>query len=270
MRLKLKKKKTAKTDDDAPEQVTYDDLMKAVKDIGEKLDGIMGSKKSDDEDKEESEDEEEKEEPKKKADDEDMEESEDDDSSTGSRLDKLEAAVAKILESLGNEGAQDEDEEESEDSDESEKDMSGDEDMEESEDESCDDEEGEEGEESQKKAKSGDAARFEILTPGKKFSGEKARLNCLKAFSKTEDGKEVLAKLGMKKPVIDAKSNIDMIFMAASALMKSKRGVGLKGTKDADIKPVKFTDKDVGNTASEPMTAEQVNEINAKHFGVAK
>lgn len=244
-------KKKTKDGDATPEQVTYDDLVKCVKDLSEK---INGAKKADDEDM-----------PEKKDKSEDDEESD-----IGSRLSKLEAAVAQILEKLGNKGAEDEEEEKDKSEDEeSEKDMSGDEDMEESEDEDMEeseDAEGEEAEESQKKSKSKDAASIEILTPGKKFTGDDARLKCLKSFAKTEDGAKVLAQLGMKKPVLDAKSNVDMIFMAATALVKTKRGVGLDGTKDGR----KWKAEDAENTASTPVTAEQMNAINAKHYGVAK
>lgn len=252
-----------KVKDATPEQVTYDDLVKCVKDLSEK---INGAAKSDDEEMEEK--------------------SKDAEMEMGARLEKLEMAVSKILEALGNEGAEDEEKEEKEDGKEKskdadkeeeeeeeekskdekeDKDMSGDEDMEESEDEKeeSEDEEGEEGEESQKK-KTGDAARFEILTPGEHFTGVNARMKCLKVFAKTEDGAKVLKQLGMTKPVFDAKSNVDMIFMAASAIVKSKRGVGLQGTKDGS----KW--EDAGSSQSEPMTAERMNEINAKHYGVAK
>jgi hypothetical protein len=245
---KKKKATDAKTDDDAPEQVTYDDLVKHVKDLGEMVKSMSGSK------------------------DEDKPKNEDQESGQNSRLDKLEAAVSKILKALGNKGAEDEDEESEEDmsgdEDESEADMSSDEDEE----ESTEDEEGEEAEESQKKAaKTGDAAHFEILTPGKKYQGKDARAKCLKTFAKTEDGAKVLKLLGLKKPVIDSKSNTDMLFLAASAMMKAKRGTGLQGTKDYDkVRVVRFTEDDVDNTSSEGMTAEQLNEMNAKHYGAAK
>jgi hypothetical protein len=259
-----KAKKKTKTGDDeggkTPEQVTYDDLVKKMADMNDKLDGMMGSKKSDDEDEEDK---------PKKSDDEEMDDSdEDDEVGQNGRLDKLEAAIAKILKVLGNKKADDEESEEDGDED-----MSGDEDMEESEDEDmeetddedCEDEEGEEAEESQKK-KTGDEAKFEILTPGKKFKGKDARSKCLKEFAKSDEGMKVLKQLGHKKPVFDAKTNVDMLFMAASALVKSKRGTGLGGTKDS----TKWKDEDVDNTASEGKTAEELNEINAKHYGVAK
>lgn len=253
------KSKKAKAKDATPEQVCYDDIMEAMSGLSKKMDDMMKGKDGkevhiDDES-------EEKEKPNKKAKEEKESEDEEESSSENSRLDKLEAAVAKILETLGNKGAEDEEGEESEE------DMSGDEDYEESEDEDeseAEDEEGEEGEESQKKS-TGDAARIEILTPGKKFKGKDARSQCLKTFAKTEDGAEILKRLGMKKPVFDSKTNFDMIFMAAHALMKTKRGVGLKETKDGR----KWKAEDVDNTASEPMTAEKLNEINAKHFGAA-
>lgn len=248
----LKKKATKTGDEGAPEQVTYDDLMKKMADMNGKLDGLMGSKKSDDEDMEEM------------SGDEGEESDEDKEVGQNGRLEKLESAVAKILKMLGNKKADDEDMEESDE------DMSGDEGMEESEDadmEECEDEEGEEGEESQKKSKkTGDEAKIEILTPGKKFSGKDARVKCLKVFAKTEDGAKVLRQLGMAKPVFDAKTNTDMLFMAAHALVKTKRGTGLQSTKDS----TKWRDEDSDQTESQGISAEQLNEINAKHYGVAK
>jgi hypothetical protein len=259
--LAAEKKKTG--DEGTPEQVTYDDLMKKMADMNGKLDGLMGSKKSDDDGEEEE-----------MAGDEGEESDEDKEVGQNGRLEKCEAAIAKILKLLGNKKADDEDKEESDE------DMSGDEDMEESEDadeesesedadesEEAEDEEAKEGEESQKKSKkTGDEAKFEILTPGKKYSGKDARVKCLKAFAKTEDGAKVLKQLGMAKPVFDAKTNTDMIFMAAHALVKTKRGNGLERTKDS----TKWKDEDVENTSSEGKTAEELNEINAKHYGVAK
>lgn len=248
------KKKSKTADEGAPEQVAYDELMKAVKDLGEKFEGMMGKKKADDEEAEHIEDEDEEKEKSKDSD-------EDEEVGQNSRLDKLEAAIAKILKVLGNKNAEDEDKE-------SDEDMSGDEDMEESEDadmEGSEDEEAEEGEESQKKKMTGDAAHIEILTPGKKFTGKDARAKCLKEFAKTEDGAKVLKQLGIKKPVFDSKSGTDMIFMAASAIVKTKRGTGLAGTKDGS----KWASGDGDNTNA-PMTAEQMNEVNAKHYGAAK
>ena len=256
-KLEAKKEEKAKDEGAAPEQTVYDDLMKHIKDLGEKVAAMAASKKEEpagdeekpEEKKEMPKDEEKHEEKKEmpKDSDEEME------SGQNSRLEKLEAAVAKILESLGNKGAEDEEEE---------SDMSGDEYGE----EKAKDEEGEEGEESQKKMKAGDAAHFEILTPGMKFEGKDARLQCLKAFAQTKDGSKILAQLGLEKPVFDSKTNADMIFIAASALVKSERGVGLKSTKDGS----KWTDADVDNTASDGMSPEQVNELNAKHWGMAK
>lgn len=250
--LKKKKKATVETEDDGgtPEQVTYDDMMKAIKDMSGKLDGMMGKKSDDDQMGEEDE----------PTPDESEESDEDKEVGQNGRLEKLEAAVAKILKMMGNKKADDDGEE----SDEG--DMSGDEDMEETDDEDCEDEEGEEGEESEKKSKIGDESKFEILTPGKKYAGKDARVKCLKAFAKTEDGAKVLKQLGMAKPVFDSKTNTDMLFLAASALVKTSRGGGLQGTKQVN----KWKAEDTDNTASEGLTAEQVNEINAKHYGVAK
>ena len=60
----LAKKKKAKTADAGDDASSYDEMVKAVKDIGEKLDG-MAPKKSDDEDMEDDKEDEDKEEPAK-------------------------------------------------------------------------------------------------------------------------------------------------------------------------------------------------------------
>lgn len=285
---KLKKKKSAKDEkakdkkakDAAPEQVSYDDLFKGMTDLQEKVIALAGGKN----DKTHIGDDEEEMEEKSKdedMDDEDMDDSDEmDETGQNSRLDKLEAAVAKILERLGSgdedeEESKDADEDESEDSDEEESeddDMVGDEDeeMEDAdEDESEDsDMEGEEGENSQKKT--GDAAHIEILTPGKKFKGKDARIQCLKVFSKTEDGKKLLKLMGLEKPTFDSK-NSDLIFLAAANLVKSKRGNGLKGTKDQSVKANDSEESEDGvMTAAKGMSAEQQNEFNAKHYGAMK
>lgn len=244
------KKLTTKDDGGAtPEQTVYDELKGMMKDMSDKIDGMM--KGSKDDEKEEKK-------PMEKKEGEDEDEGEE----LSSRVKALEACVAKMLKKLG---SGDEEEESSEDEGE-EEDMSGGEDEEESEDDDMMDEacdvEGEEGEESQKKT--GDAALIEILTPGKKFKGKGARAECLKEFAKTKDGKKMLADLGMKKPTVDSKS-LNVVFLAASALMKSKRGTGLEGTKDV-TKARKYTEDNVSDILTGGKSAEEMNEINAKFW----
>lgn len=231
--LAKKKAKTGDTvsDEDRP---AYDEMMTKMSDMMDAM-TAMGKSKDESEKEEKSED--------------------DGDNEMLSRLKALEAAVAKILK--GSSEDDDEEEEESEDEDmEEESDMSGDEDMEEGESEDADEEE-----EKSEKKKTGDAAMIEILTPGKKFTGTDARAKCLRAFAKTSDGAKILKKLGLKKPVFDSKSSVNMIFMAASALVKNGRGSGLAGTKDGS----KFETEDFESSPKTP-SAEDINEMNAKHY----
>jgi hypothetical protein len=257
-------KEEKKTEKKPTKDEGYDAVIKAVKDLEAKM------SKGKDEDKAEDEaEDEEKEEKAKDADEE---------SSTGARLDKLEAAIAKLLERATDEEKKEEEksedadeEEKSEDADEEEKSEDADEE-EKSEDEDMtgdEDEESEDADEEEEKKpkKTGDAARIEILTPGKKFEGKDARAKCLASFSKTEDGKKVLAQLGVKKFTADEAKNADTLFLAASALVRTKRGVGLDGVERAKAR---YTADDVENTASEPITAEKMNELNAKLYSSAK
>lgn len=214
----------------------YDELVKAVKDLGEKVEGMMGGKKKDSEDEEEEESE-------------DAEENEVE-GQILERVKALEAAVAKLLEGK----SEDEDKEEDEAEDEEEE-------GEESEDDSeaCDEEEGEEGEKSQKKT--GDAARAEILAPGLKVAKkEDLKKMALKAAYKTKEGKEVLDSLtGDKKLTLDSAATVSTLFIAASEILKVKRGTGLEGTKNG----IGFESFD---SKTEVMTAEKMNELNAAHW----
>lgn len=214
-------------EEESEDEGGYDELVKAVKDLGEKVES-MSKPKDEKEDKEESED-------------------EPDMGEMMERMKACEAAIAKLLK--GKSG--DEDEEESEDEEE---DLSGDEDAEESEDE----------EEEEPKKKTGDAARIEILVPGFKAEGKDARSKVLKAFAKTEDGKKVLSEiLGKKKIVFDSKLDTNMLFMAASQIMKAKRGTGLENTKDGR----RF---EAGDNKSKPTSAEDLNKINEEHYKTKK
>jgi hypothetical protein len=151
------------------------------------------------------------------------------------RLKSLEAAVAKLLEKKAEAG--DEDEEEGE----------------ESEDEESEDSDEEEG------MLTGDAAsRVEILAPGLKPSkGSKAE--ALKKAYSTKDGKKVIDQLtGGKAPAYDSAEKVDTLFIAASELLKVSRSNDLsraKQTRDFD-----------SQDSNDVMTAEKMNEINAKHY----
>ncbi len=266
---------------------SMDELVKKVSDLGEvmekvssRLEGFMkqgelkgkdsgGFTKEDekkvagkDEDKDDDKDDD-------KGDKEESEDDEGEEMKIEERLKSVEAAVAKLLEKYGSEDeeseeSEDEDEEgESEDDDDDEgmaKDKDNDEYEDEDESESEDaDAEGEEGEQSQKK-KTGDSIRVraEILAPGLKVARKAdLRSESLKAAYKTKDGKAIIDRLSTGKP--NFKSNA--LFIAASEVLKAKRGTGLEKTKDAKA----FDNVDYGN-GNEVMTAEKMNELNEKYW----
>ncbi len=214
----------------------YDELVKMVSDLAAKIDGMKGAK---DDAKEKKEDEPAKDKEGEGA----AEKADDAEGAEGEILERvkaLEAAVAKMLEAKddaeGEEAADDDD-------------MSGG--------EAEDDAEGEEGEESQKK-KTGDAARAEILAPGIKVDKKQdLKVEAIKAAYNTKDGKAVIESLtGGKAPTFDSKEKVSTLFIAASEVLKHKRGTGLEKTKDG-------AGHLVGDTKIEAMTPEKMNEMNA-------
>jgi uncharacterized protein len=256
----LKKRFGAKVIDEAmgdEETVTdkgYDELVKTMKDaaevwktMGEKMDrleGFVQNKKAKDEDEEEAP-------AKKKKEGEDADQGE---MELHERVKALEAAVSKLLEKMS--GSTDE-EEKSEDADE------------EKESEDADEEEGSEDDD-EDPAMTGDSARAEILSPGVSKTARKSdlRKSALVGAYSTKDGKKVLLSLagghqGWAK-ALKSQATMDTLFIAASEVLKHKRGTGLEGTKDS--RRFKVDD----NGVAEPMTAEQLNEINAKHFAASK
>lgn len=265
---KLKKKFGAKAVDEAMAEEkkedkskdagAYDELCKAVKDMGEKMSRIEGfmeqgnadgggkginkEDKSNAAGKDEAEEGSEKDVPAKKED----KESKDDEGEMDleERIKALEAAVSKLLESKTG----DEDEEESEESSDEKKD--DDKDKEKSEDAEDDDFEASE--------MTGDtASRVEILAPGTRaVKGKDVRATALEAAYGTKDGKEVIDALnGGKKLTLDSVDKISTLFIAASEVLKSKRSASLAKTKDT-------SGWGSGQNVAEPMTAEKMNEIN--------
>jgi hypothetical protein len=235
-----------KKDDKAKDAGAYDELVKMVKDLGEKIDSMGKSKDEDkkeedkpkDEDKSEKKDDESKDEEKEekkddsKDEDKEKEESKDDEASMEERLKALEAAVAKLLEK----GAKDEDK----------KDESKDEDDDESEDDDFEDSD-----------MTGDSAsRVEILAPGLKVKGKDFEKKALEAAYQTKEGKKVIDALTGGKPTFDSAEKVKTLFIAASEVLKSERGNGLTGTKDSKS-------FDEFNHTKEIMTAEKMNELNA-------
>lgn len=216
------------------EAVSYDELVKIMKDVSAKIEGM---KKSGDED-------ESKEDEKEKPKDEEVA------PSLESRLEKLEAAVAKLLERESKEDevpVDDEDEEEMEDEKESGEEKSEDEDKEDSEDEEFE--------------LTGDTkSRAEILAPGIEKTKD-VKVNALKAAYKTEEGKKVIDSLTGGKMTYDSAEKVNMVFTAASEILKEKRSDKLSKTKTTDFNSHIFVD-------SSAMTPEKMNEINSKRYNV--
>lgn len=239
--------KAADENTETPEKkdgfVSKDDYEKGMKAIGDKIDA-MAPKKEDGKDAETKPT---QNEPAK------MEEGKDDDAdpmaALAARLEKVEGALAKLLENK----AADADGEESEESE--------DDDMEESEDADCED--AEEGEE-KKDGKTGDAvsdlaSRVEILAPGLKASTKDVKVKALVAAYATTDGKAIIEKFtGGKAPDYKNAILVESLFVGASELLKVKRTSDFAGTKTQDFK--------TPSTKGEP-TPEEINAANAKHYG---
>lgn len=222
-------KKDDKKDDSKDAMGAYDELVNMVKDLGSKIEGMMKPK-----------DETSNANPDVPAipvvkDDETAPAMED-------RLKALETSVSKILESMaakGNagdeEGAEADESEEAEDDDFEESTLTGD-----------------------------TASRIEILAPGFKSAAKDekaAKSAAIKAAYATTDGKKVIDQLtGGKAPLLDTPEKVNTIFIAASELLKISRTSELARTKDASA-------GDSAPDKASAMTAEKMNELNAKHYG---
>jgi uncharacterized protein len=161
------------------------------------------------------------------------------------RLSKLEQLVSGLIEKLGDKGDAGDEDPDAETGDEDESEESEDDDFESS-------------------TMVGDAAndtasRAEILSPGIKM-GKDVKERALKAAYSTKDGEKILKSLnGGKAPTFDSKEKIEMLFVAASELMKSDRARANAKTKDAKVRDVNG-DSFNGNFK----TPAELNEINAK------
>jgi hypothetical protein len=213
----------------------YDELVKCVKDLGEKVAAL--SKPKD-------------EMPQKKKGEKEEAGDEEVAPSLEERLKILEASVQKLLEREAKEDEVPVDEEEV-----------GDEDLEEAE----ADAEAEDDGDVEEAVLTGDSAsetasRVEILAPGLKATKD-VKAKALKAAYATKDGKRIIEAVnGGKAPTYDSKEKVDMLFIAASELMKHSRSSDFSKTKQT---------RDYQSTLGErqgAMTAEQMNEINAKHY----
>lgn len=216
-----------KDDKESKDAAAYDELKKMVADLGEKISAMGGKPKDASTEPTNSE-------PAK------VDAKDDEGSALEDRLKALEASVAKLLEKQA--PASDEESEEGEESEDAEEE-SEDDDFEES-------------------TMTGDtASRIEILAPGLKAKGADGKGKALIAAYATKDGKAVIDQLtGGKAPELKDPNRVNTLFIAASELLKVSRTSELSRTKTRDFSSASETPKGA-------MTAEQLNAINAKHYG---
>jgi len=102
------------------------------------------------------------------------------------------------------------------------------------------------------------ASRAEILAPGIARTKD-VKVKALKKAYETKDGKKIIEALnGGKAPAFDSAANVDMLFIAASEILRQSR--------DEDMAKTRRTVRD--NETPGVMTAEKLNEIHAKHYGL--
>lgn len=170
----------------------------------------------------------------------------DDDVNAGmeARMAKLEAAVQKLLAMKS--GAEDDDDADSEEAEDDE--MDGNADVE----DDADDIDG--------KMVGDTASRIEILAPGMTAKGKDAKAKALRTAYATTDGKAVIDQFTAgKAPDYKNEKFVDVLFTAASEVMKSKRAKELSRTRASDWS------SNLGVTEG-AMTPEKINELNAKHY----
>lgn len=228
--------KNDKKDDDKKEESKdakgYDELVKMVKDLGEKVDSMNKSKDADETDKDKKDVSKDADEDKDKKD-EGKDADEEAKSSVEERLKALELMIKKLSEGK-------------------------DEDMDESKDD--DDDADEMGDAA---TKTGDtASRAEILAPGISFTKD-VKAKALKAAYATKEGKEVIDQLSGGKLTFDSAEKVSNLFIAASEVLKAKRGTGLANTKSG-----KATDSSFGEGSV--VTAEKMNEMNQAYWSQRK
>jgi uncharacterized protein len=161
----------------------------------------------------------------------------------GARLAKLEDALGKLTASKDDYG------------DEPGVITTGDEEGEESEEESEDDD-------FEESTMTGDTkSRIEILAPGQKFKGKDAKAKALKAAYATTDGKAIIHQFTAgKAPDLKNEKWVDAVFVGVSELLKSKRTDDFAKTRTTDF--VSYFD----SPSDKVMTAEKLNEVNEKHW----
>jgi uncharacterized protein len=114
-------------------------------------------------------------------------------------------------------------------------------------------------EESPASKKTGDSkSHAEILAPGLKAT-KGLEVKALKAAYATKDGKEVINSLtGGKTPNYKSAQEMKLLFVASAELLKERRAASLANTRRGT--------RDSVSQNSGPMTAEQMNDLNAKYY----
>lgn len=223
---KMEEKDKAKDDQGQVEKkadgsTSYDALASMVKDLGEKVAGLV---KANDDDMNQ------------------MDKSKDEDVAPGieDRLQKIEGCVAKLMEMASLQMG----DEDKEDGNKADPMVVGDDD-----------------EEEDDPSVTGDTkSRAEILAPGIVVTKD-VKSKAIKAAYSTTDGKVVIDSLtGGKGLTLDSEERISNLFIAASEILKVKRGTGLEGTKNS-----RSFDSEM-KISSDAMTGEKLNQINKQFY----
>lgn len=107
-------------------------------------------------------------------------------------------------------------------------------------------------------------SRAEILVPGIEMSKDETTLktNAVKAFYKTADGKAIIESLnGGKAPDFKSADTVSHLFVASSEIVKARRSSDFLKTK-------MVTSRDSVDNGEKIFSTDQVNAINAKHYGL--
>lgn len=110
------------------------------------------------------------------------------------------------------------------------------------------------------------AARVEILAPGMKL-GKGVKAKALIAAYQTKDGKAVIDSFtGGKDPNFQDEKNVNVLFVGVSEVLKAHRRPELS------IARTRVRDQFLSSseTPKGSKTAEEINEMNAKYYGVGK
>jgi uncharacterized protein len=114
-----------------------------------------------------------------------------------------------------------------------------------------------------------DASRIEILAPGMKFKGKDSKKQALEYAYRAKDHKLLIDGLHGGKAVdfkkMSAKT-VDHLFIAASEVIKVARTKDFSKWRQVNDASGKTRDDASKIEGSVPMSVEQLNEINAKHY----